>query len=307
MFRLNFSYLEKHPDLFPSVFGISQSQFLMLLVGFSRALRKAEIKKASFRGRVRAIGGGRRPHLSSDFEKLGFILLYYKVYPTFRLAQFIFGFDKRNVQLWVRFLEPVLFNVVKHKLELPSRKVNTVHGLYEQFPALKEILIDATERPIQRPKNKKQNKKYYSGKKKMHTVKNQIIVNPNNKKILAISETHEGKRHDKRIFDEDKNFMKIPEKALALADTAYQGIIHPFLTVVVPKKKPPNGELTKEEKQNNQQISKIRVRVEHPLSYLKHFNILSHKFRSRLDRIQQPFETIAAIYNFSRDNSLTIQ
>lgn len=300
MFKVDYSYLNAHPDLFPSVIGISHSQFEILLGKFSTSLRKAEQQKAWSKERIRDVGGGRKSTLASDFEKLVFILFYYKVYPTFRLAQFIFGFDKRNIQLWVRFLENVLFEAIGYQLNLPVVKARTIHGVFEVCPDLKEILIDATERQIQRPKNKELNEFYYSGKKKIHTVKNQIIVHPRSKRILAVSNTYEGKRHDKRICEEDKLFLKIPPGARALADTAYQGVKHPFLKILTPKKKPPGEKLSPGDKFNNRALSRIRTRVEHPISYLKHFNILSHRFRSRITYAHQPMITISALYNFSR-------
>jgi hypothetical protein len=39
---------------------------------------------------------------------------------------------------------------------------------------VEQLIIDATEQPIQRPKNRKKQKKCYSGKKKTHTLKKQI-------------------------------------------------------------------------------------------------------------------------------------
>ena len=137
----------------------------------------------------------------------------------------------------------------------------------------------------------------------LYTVKNQILVNPRTKRILAVSKTVEGKRHDKRLFEEDPLTNLLPPNTQVMGDSAYQGTdeLHPWLSVVVPKKKPPGGELTEMEKQNNTSISKIRVRVEHPIAYLKHFNILSHKFRNKLKHANQPIHTLAAMYNFSRN------
>ncbi|MCP5061611.1 MAG: transposase family protein, partial [Ignavibacteriae bacterium] len=46
---------------------------------------------------------------------------------------------------------------------------------------LLEFFVDATEQQIQRPK--KSQKHYYSGKKKKHTLKNQIVVDRKGKYI----------------------------------------------------------------------------------------------------------------------------
>jgi hypothetical protein len=50
--------------------------------------------------------------------------------------------------------------------------------------------LDGSERRIQRPKKGKIQEKFYSGKKKVHTVKNGIIADKN-KRILVLSETVE--------------------------------------------------------------------------------------------------------------------
>lgn len=305
-----YQYLLKHPEIFQYTVGIKFDQFNDLLPKFSTALRQSEHKKAHLRLRVRDVGGGRKPTLKGDTEKLFFILLYYKAYPTFRFAQAIFGFDKRNIQLWVKFLAPVLFSALGYELSLKRRlhRINSFESWILEYPDLKEFLVDATERPICRPKDDKLQQFYYSGKRKTHTVKNQIFVNPNSKKILAVSDSVEGKRADKTLFGDDPVSLYLPEGALGMADKAYlkASEINPNLTMVVPKKKPPGGELTEAEKANNKAISQIRVRVEHPISYLKHFNILSQRFRGRVSNQQNlnlPIKTIACIYNFTRPPS----
>lgn len=291
-------HLRKYPESLQYLVGIKYSQFKFLLPKFSLALRQTETSWLK-QPRSRAAGGGRKPILKSDFEKLLFILFYYKVYPTFRFAAVLFDLDKRNCQIWVRRLENVLKQTVDYQLNLPTRKVSHYRHWFEVCPGLKEVLVDCSERVIQRP-DKKIQEFYYSGKKKHHTVKNQILVHPRSKRILAVSDTVEGKRHDKQVFEDDAVFLKFPPGARGLGDSAYQGIHHPFLKILTPAKKLPGRELGEMDKNNNTAISQIRVRVEHPLAYLKHFNILSQRFRSRISRADLPFRNIACLYNFSR-------
>ena len=244
-------------------------------------------------------------------KKLFFILFYYKVYPTFRLASGIFEFDKRNVQLWKEFLAPVLFFALGYELTLKKRlhRINSFERWIEEYPELSEFIVDCTERAIQRPKSTETKpdlqKQYYSGKKKHHTVKNQIIVSPLTKKILNVSPTVEGTIHDKKLFDHDPVILRAPPNSTGMGDLGYLGAEEsmPHIKMIIPQKKPKKRELTEEQKANNRAISEIRVKVEHPLSYLKHFNILSHRFRGRVKNQQNldlPIKTIAAIYNFTR-------
>ena len=150
---MNLDYLTKHPELFPSVVGITHTQFQSLLYRFSFALRTREHLRAYGKKRIRKPGGGRKPTFRTDSAKLFFILFYYKVYPTFRLAQAIFGLDKRNILFWKVFLEGVLCAALGRQLVLPKRRVNTMSGLLEICPALSWAIVDATERPIRRPKD----------------------------------------------------------------------------------------------------------------------------------------------------------
>jgi hypothetical protein len=298
-----YEYLLKHRELFQYVIGIPYTQFLLLLPKFSLALRKAEHKKAWKKKRIREPGGGRKATLATDEEKLFFILWYYKIYPTFRYAQCTVGLDKRNIQLWVWFLQDVLFTALGSELALPKRKIRNNQEWLEICPQLSDFLVDSTERQIQRPRDKENQKQYYSGKKKHHTVKNQLFVSAETRRILAVSETVEGKRSDKRLFVEDPLYACIPPKAKGMADKAYIGINHPFITWTIPKKKPPGRELTEEEKERNRQISKVRIYVEHPNAYMKHFNILSTRFRNRIEKAELPLKSIAALYNFTRPPS----
>lgn len=305
-----YNYLLKHPKLFQYVIGISYSQFNEIMPKFSTALRQAEYQRAWRRKRSREVGGGRKAKLINDNQKLFFILLYYKVYPTFGFAQVLIGLDKRNIQLWVEFLAPVLFSALGYELSLKKRlhRINSFEAFIEEYPDLSEFIVDCTERLIQRPQDYQKQQEYYSGKKKHHCIKNQILVSPQTKRILAVSDTYSGRIHDKTIFEEDPLTLRLPPNSTAMADLGYQGTqnINPHLKIIMPQKKPPLKELTAEQKQVNKTISSIRVVVEHPFSYLKHFGILAQKYRGRIQNRQNldlPFKTIACIYNFTRPPS----
>lgn len=297
---IDYQYLASHPDLFPSVIGISLKKFKTTLVKFSPVLRQAEYRKAWSHPRKQPPGAGHPYKLRTDAEKLFFLLFYYKTYPTFRLAQAIFGFDKRNVQLLKQFLEPVLFEAIGYQLELPKVKASYLGQVIEICPKLKEFIVDATERKINRPKDDDKQQFYYSGKKKQHTVKNQILVNPHTKKILSVSATVEGKRHDKKLAENDPVFLYLPPTSQGSGDSGYLGLEshHRLKHFITPQKKPSGRELTESQKQTNTAISSVRIRVEHPFAWLKHFAILSQTFRNRISKAHQPFINIACLYNY---------
>lgn len=67
-----------------------------------------------------------------------------------------------------------------------------------------ELIVDSYEQSIQRPKDYEQQKKYYSGKQKRHTLKNQVVVMPSGKEIVDVVVGKTGATVDIKIWREGK-------------------------------------------------------------------------------------------------------
>jgi len=152
------------------------------------------------------------------------------------------------------------------------------------------------QRPINRPQDKADRKRYYSGKNKVHTVKNNVI-SARGGKVLFLSDTYEGKKHDKKIADEEG--YPFPVGSVLWQDTGFQGFAPDGVKIKQPKKKPRNGELSNTQKEENRQISKIRVEVEHQIGGIKRCQIVVQKFRNWVDHyIDDVMETACGLHNF---------
>ena len=127
------------------------------------------------------------------------------------------------------------------RFRIPGKK-----HLVKGFEAPNVILIDVTETPIERPK--KRQKRYYSGKKKQHTLKCQILAERDSAKIICLF-FGEGSRHDFSLFK--ASGVQIHPETESLQDSGYQGIKAYHLNSYVPKKKPKNGDLTQLERDYN--------------------------------------------------------
>jgi hypothetical protein len=95
--------------------------------------------------------------------------------------------------------------------------------------------------------------------------------------VRFLSATYEGKAHDKRIADEAQ--YQLPPGSQLAQDTAFQGFTLPGVTILQPKKKPPKGSLTPEEKAENRRISAIRVHIEHSIGSVKIYRIVHDTIR----------------------------
>jgi hypothetical protein len=101
--------------------------------------------------------------LQTTQAKLFFILFYFKCYPTFDLAGVIFEMHRSGAHEWMHRLQPVLEATLGKIMMLPERQLDNITAFRERFPEVRRVMIDGTERPIQRPQDPKQQTLNYSG------------------------------------------------------------------------------------------------------------------------------------------------
>ena len=65
---------------------------------------------------------------------------------------------------------------------------------------------ETPEKKRKRTSKRKSQRHYYSGKKKAHTLKTQLIINGDTKKIISLAFAN-GKKHDFRLFKESESSM----------------------------------------------------------------------------------------------------
>ena len=147
-------------------------------------------------------------------------------------------------------------------------------------------------------RNNKQ-KHFYSGKKKRHTLKSQVIVDKRSKKVICTAFSN-GKKRDFRLFKESK--VHWTEKTCGVTDSGYTGIKKLQKNSRLPKKSSKKKPLTTEEKKQNRAISSERVVNENVIGSLKRFKIVSDRYRNRRKRFGLRFNLIAGIHNFELPN-----
>lgn len=256
--------LRRCPALFFRLSGIRVSDFDDLVEQTYPLWLESERKRLSRKNRQRAIGAGMKYRL--DFAgQLLMCLVYYRTYVSHVFLGLVFGVSSPTVCRRNRAMTRLLAG----HFRLPERKI---HFTEEDRNDLLYLMVDGTERPVQRSKKPGKRKKNYSGKKKRHTAVHQIISD-DNKRILAVGPAQEGRKHDKKIFD-DSHVVK-PSDILVLGDLGYLGT-----DLEIPIKKPKKKQLSKEDKAYNRWHSGLRVGVEHAIGRMKKFNIFSDIHRN---------------------------
>ena len=256
-----------------------QALFVVKKETFDRML---EILEGDYQKKHRQ--GGRPPKLSV-LDKLIIMLEYYKEYRVMECIAFDYGVRKSTICDAIHWVEETL--IKSGQFSLPSKR-----ELWRN-PELEAILLDATESEIERPKKKQ--RQYYSGKKKRHTMKTQIIADKKSLDIICVF-CGSGKTHDFQLYKNSKTHMS--GKIESLQDKGYQGLQKLHANSTIPVKASKNHPLTEEEKKLNREISKRRIYIEHINRYIKRFRILSYRYRNKRKRFGLRVSLICGIYNF---------
>jgi hypothetical protein len=238
--------------------GLNLKALETLKPSFAKALEAAPIPRRSKQPRERLVGGGRKPRLATVEDKLIYILFYFKCYPTFDLAGVLFDLDRSQANRWMHRLQPVLEAALGQQQALPKRKLHSMAEFIEAFPEVKRVIIDATERPVQRAKDNEKQKEDYSGKKKRHTRSHLALTDPD-RKILVFSHAYAGRHNDKGILNEEGWADWIPDEIPIQVDLGFFGLQNEVVNVELPHKKPRGGQLTEEQKADNRALASERV------------------------------------------------
>lgn len=276
------------PATFRRLTGLTPVAFHRLLAELTTADQHDRTRRASRSGRQRKAGAGRKPTLPPA-DQLLMLLIYYRTYVPHTVLGFLFGLDDSNVSRSNRRLEPLLAGIFR----IPERKVEL--GRDE----IRELFFDSTERPTARPVRGQ--KRFYSGKKKRHTLKTQVVVTRVRKRpgvagqrrrvrIVAVSPTFPGSTHDKKVYD--RTGVVIPPGVQGYGDTAYLGT--PLKT---PRRRPRKGELTPGQKAGNRRVSRRRIVVEHGIGKMKVWRVAAERWRNPRRRHTLVMKNVAGLHN----------
>lgn len=221
---------------------------------------------------------GRPSNLSIEDQVL-MMFEYYRENRTFFHLGLSYGLSESNAYRTIIKLEDILIQSGYFKLD--GKKV-----LLDD-KRIKGIIVDVTETPAQRPKKKRRNKRNikrsskqkrkYSGKKKRHTHKIQLIIDSDTRQIISVH-FEKGACHDFKLYKNTK--VRVHPNIKKQYDSGYQGAQKLHTNTELPTKASKKHPLTKEQKRSNRKLAKERIYVEHTNAKLKVFNLLENRYRS---------------------------
>jgi len=280
--------LRRSPRAFRQLTGITPLVFDKLLADLTPRYEQADARRKDRPGRRRRPGAGRK-HALDLADRLLMLLIYYRTYTTHAFLGFLFGVDDSAVGRNINPLQPLLAGIFR----IPERRIRL------DPEEMRELFFDATERPTRRPTEGQ--RAFYSGKKRRHTIKNQVVTarrtkppgpgrKPRRLRIAAVSESFPGSVHDKKVYDRARAVS--PPDARRTGGTAYLGT-----SVETPARKPRGGELTAAQVRRDRAVSRRRIVAEHGIGKMKVWRIVSERYRNPVRCHTLIMKNVAGLHN----------
>jgi hypothetical protein len=283
-----FDYIQKYPLRTKQILGMSYEQLQSLLNCALNRHQEIRARQESQKIRINASGGGRPGKLLRE-EQVCLCLFYLRQMPTFEVLGMLFGISKTEANDtfhdWIPIIRDILPSSLLEQVSNQQSDLLFVQEVLTNF----QLLVDSLEQPIYRPCAQKEQQKYFSGKKKQHTLKSQMIGLPEGKDIVEVEVGATGPTADINLFRNSQ--IKFDNSQLFSGDKAYQG----GKNITTPHKKKPKQELTEQKKAENKALSSKRIFIEHLIRLLKIFRIVSQRFRLKLDTYEQIVLTVCGL------------
>ena len=281
-------YITNNPQETKRLIGIDYDS-LQQLITQAVALEEQNIV-LNEKGKIRIIkpGGGRKPKLSA-IEQILLTLIYLHHLPTFQMLGVQFGVSESTAHNLFHYWSNILRELLPASLLEQVKKNDLDWEWVKELLVEWELVVDSSEQARERPKLYQEQKKFYSGKKKNHTLKNQLIVLPNGAEIVDVTVGKPGPSSDINLFRARQAEFAANQKFKG--DKGYIGEVQ----IETPHKKPKKQELTPEQKEENKQISAQRIVIEHVIRLVKIFRVAQERFRLRPQSYERVILTVCGL------------
>jgi hypothetical protein len=291
---MNLEHLSSYPaEKVQALFGLTVAALSELLAKMlPELLRRRQAERVRRPDRQRAVGGGRRRRLK-PYQEVLLTLIYLRHNVAHAVVGELFGVSADTSENTFHEVVFVLRDVCpanrwdaekKWKKGEPSWTPDTVE----------RVLIDSFESPVRRPSRQDRQRRVYSGKKKRHTLKSQVVTEAQGE-ILDLDPGHRGPTADKRLYEQSTVAEHYPNAAKQ-GDLAYQGLAG----VSVPHKQPKGGHVTEEQRTENRRLAVVRVHVEHGIRRIKGWRIVRDDYRVALGLFPLIASTVVGLVQLAR-------
>jgi len=219
---LRYNVLRQKPAIFKAMSGLTVALFDDLVWELEPAFAEATVTRRTRPGRARAVGAGHPCRLAPRDEFL-LTVIWLRHYWTQEALGYFFEISDTTVLRAIGRVLPVLEAAGRDTMRTdpPSRRQRL--GVAEALRAYPELadLDDSFEQRVQRPTDHQEADRHYSGKKKAHTLKVQVVVQLGNGNVREVAPSVPGPCADPTLLRTSGASERLPAGARLLGDKAY--------------------------------------------------------------------------------------
>ncbi|MBC6481618.1 MAG: transposase family protein [Hormoscilla sp. GM7CHS1pb] len=292
-YSYTWTYLESNPKQSKRLIGINYENFIQLIQSAKKINEIHQENVSEKKTLLIRPGVGAKPKLLVE-DQILLTLIYLRQCLTFQMLGVHFHVSESTAYNYFSYWQDILSNALPPSLIEHVKNNGENEDELSQLLNEYELIVDSEEQAIPRPKDYEEQKKFYSGKKKYHSLKNQFIVLPGGADIVDVVPGERGPKSDINIWRERKDIFNSEQKFAG--DQAYIGESQ----IKTPHKKPKKQELTAEQKEENQEFSSLRVFVEHAIRLVKIFRVAGERFRLKPDKYNSGISTYCGLVRLRR-------
>lgn len=280
---MRYAWLRGYPVVFQSMTGLQVGEFDRLVDDVMPLYAAAEDVRLERGDRQRAMGAG-HPFELAMRDHILLTVIWLRVYPTHEVLGYLFGVSDSTVSRVIRRVLPILEQAGRDTMRMPDpgrKRRRKLDELLQDTPEL-VVVIDTFEQRVQRPSDRNEADKLYSGKKKQHTFKSQVAVDEESGQVVDVSDSVPGPTADLTVLENSKLMERLPAGVGGIGDSAYQGIatLHPNGLGASPRKKPRGKPRSAEDKAYNSAFSSRRIIVENSIGRMRRYQSITQADRN---------------------------
>jgi hypothetical protein len=320
---LRYDHLAARPTVFAAMTGLAVPTFDVLAAELAPRLAAARVARRDRPGRDRAPGGG--PHFElTPLDALLLTVAWLRHYPTCEVLGYLFGVSKATASRTVAAALPLLEAAGRDAMRLPDPgryRRRSLAALLDRVPALAAllrepagppphgaaclppgppaVLVDTFEQAVQRPRRRDEADRWYSGKKRMHTVKTQVAVCERSGRVVDVCGDAVGPFSDVTLLAASGLARRLHPELDLVGDGGFVGMAE-FRTggrALIPRRNHARRPLTEADRQWNRVLAGRRVKVEHGIRRLRVYQCLSQRDRHHRRGHERRVVAVAGLVN----------
>ncbi len=290
--------LRTRPAVFRHLTGLTVGLFDALAADLVPAVEAARRRALARPGRRRAVGGGDAFDLAVA-DQLLLTVVWLRHYPTQECLGFLFGVSDSTALRAARRCLPPLAASGRDGMRMPDPgrgRRKPLPSLLADCPGLAAV-VDTFEQPVQRPGRRQ--RAYYSGKKKRHTVKSQVVADEGTGEVCHVGPSRPGPWADIKVFRRSGVKSLLPPGLTVLGDSGYPGIAAEVRRGVGarPRPKPREKPRPAADWAYNRAFARRRVVVEHAIGRLRRYKAVAEQDRHWRAMHTERVQAVAGLVN----------